>query len=358
MLGDFEIEGALPEALNLGRHLWDTWTWRDTIRFAYRLICLPSSPDPGNQAPQLTGAAHSEDRDKEAIQYHYDVSNDFYKLWLDKEMVYSCAYFDNPQQDIHCAQERKLDYICKKLRLKPGERLLDIGCGWGALAIHAAKHYGATVLGVTLSEKQKDLATERAKEAHLADKVTIELLDYRNVDESNPFDKIVSVGMVEHVGRHNLRTYFEKVWSLLRPGGVFLNHSITLLHDEFKAIRAVKNGFFAKYIFPDGDLQPLDFILTSAAQTNLELRDVESLREHYALTLKCWLKRFEENEEKITEMMGRKSYRLWRLYLLGAGWGFDNGLHTIYQTLFFKAEEGKSVSESLPLNRSDWYKGY
>ena len=355
MIGDFDIEGALPEALNLGKHLWETWSWKDTLRFAYKLLCLPSAPPTEDHAPQLSGTVHSQNRDKDAIQYHYDVSNDFYQLWLDKQMVYSCAYFKTPDDDIHTAQFQKLDMICRKLRLKAGERLLDIGCGWGALAIHAAKHYDVEVLGVTLSEKQVELAVQRVKDAQMSDKVSIQLLDYRNVDESRPFDKIVSVGMVEHIGRQNLAIYFQKAYRLLRPGGVFLNHGITILHDEFKSMREAKNGFFAKYIFPDGDVQPLNYILNYAAMTKFEIRDVESLREHYARTLQCWLTRFENNEDKIVEMVGIKSYRLWRLYLLGAGWGFANGLHSIYQTLFYKAEEDEPINKNLPMTREDWY---
>ena len=356
MLGDFDINGQMGQALDLGKHLWRTWSWKDTFRFAYKLISLPSSPIPtASYSPQLQGEVHSEERDMKAIEYHYDVSNEFYKLWLDKEMVYSCAYFEDPDESIDVAQLRKLDYICKKLRLQPGERLLDIGCGWGALVIHAVKNYGVTALGVTLSEKQYTLANERIKQAGLQASCKVEVVDYRHVDESQPFDKIVSIGMIEHVGRENISVYFDKAYRLLKPGGVFLNHGITLLHEEFMSKRRVKNGFFAKYIFPDGDLQPLVYILQFAANSKFEIRDVESLREHYHLTLNCWRLRLEKHEKEIVDMMGRECYRLWRLYLLGAGWGFDNGIHSIYQTLLYKSNVSGSVRDDLPLNRKDWY---
>lgn len=354
---DFDITGNAELALYLGKHLWETWGWRDMLRSAFKLMFLPASPNPGaSLVPQLTGILHSPGRDKSAIQYHYDVSNDFYKLWLDQRMVYSCAYFNDPTESIDIAQARKLDYICRKLRLKKGERLLDIGCGWGALVIHAVKNYGVEATGITLSEKQVTLACELVKQAGVADRCHIELQDYRDIDESRPFDKIVSIGMVEHVGRDNLKPYFDKAYRLLQPGGVMLNHGITLLHEDFKSQREVKNGFFSKYIFPDGDLQPMTYVLQHAVDARFELRDLESLREHYALTLRCWRKRFESHEEKIVNMMGMQSYRLWRLYLLGAAWGFSSGVHSIYQALLYKVGKTDNALQDMPLTRDDWYR--
>ena len=358
MFGDFEIEGRLYEALNLARYLWETWTWRDTLRFAPRLLRLPSRrSDSNEQIARLSGERHSINRDKQAIQYHYDVSNEFYQLWLDQRMVYSCAYFADPNESIDEAQSRKLDYICKKLRLKPGERLLDIGCGWGALIIHAAKHYGVDALGITLSEKQLALADERIAAAGLSEKCRVELLDYRKVDESQPFDKIVSIGMVEHVGRENLGIYFEKAYRLLRPGGVFLNHGITLLNAPFEEDGgSVKDSFVQQYIFPDGDSQPIAYILDIAAKARFEVRDLESLREHYALTLKCWLERYEAHKQTILEMMGPIGYRQWRIYLAGARWAFEAGLNSVFQALLYKSVDGRAAANDLPLNRDDWYR--
>ncbi|CAN8065159.1 unnamed protein product [Agarophyton chilense] len=354
ILGDFDIEGEATGALALGQHLWKTWGWRDLVSNAIQLIRLPSDAGPRDEhAAQLHGALHSQDRDRSAIEFHYDVSNEFYNLWLDTRMVYSCGYFNNISDDIDTVQLNKIDMICRKLRLKPGDRLLDIGCGWGALVIHAVQKYGVQALGVTLSEKQVELARERVQQAGISAHCKIELLDYRNIDESHPFDKIVSVGMVEHVGRTMLRTYFAKCHRLLRAGGVFLNHGITLLHDRFKSEAQVKRGFFARYIFPDGDLQPLLFVLQHAAEAGWEIRDVESLREHYALTLQRWHARLVQHETEAVRLVGRQTYRLWTLYLLGAGWGFSSGLHSIYQTLLYKAAPNDDTQ--LPLTRSDWY---
>lgn len=353
-LGDFDIEGDVGGALDLGRHLWETWRWVDTLVNAYKLIRLPSQPHGADKhAPRLNGTVHSEQRDRRAISFHYDVGNDFYRLWLDDRMVYSCGYFRTPNDSIHDAQLRKLDMLCRKLRLKSGERLLDIGCGWGALAIHAAREYGAVVTGVTLSERQVELARTRAESAGVSNLVSFELRDYRRVEGT--FDKIVSVGMIEHVGRTNLLQYFTKAYDLLKPGGVFLNHGITLLHDKFEPQQKVRNGFFGRYIFPDGDLQPIPYVLKHAADTGFEIRDVESLREHYALTLKCWHARFDRNEKEIVKIVGRDTFRLWKLYLLSAGWGFKTGLHSIVQTLLYKPDETGPAVEHFPLIRDDWY---
>ena len=356
MFGDFEIEGELYEAIYLARYLWEGWSWKDTLRFAPKLLRMPTRSGMSNeQIAQVSGQKHSVNRDKQAIQYHYDVSNEFYQLWLDDKMVYSCAYFADPGESIDAAQSRKLDYICRKLRLQPGERLLDIGCGWGALIMHAAQHYGVEALGVTLSEKQLALANERIAAAGLADRCRAELLDYRHVDESRPFDKIVSIGMVEHVGRENLGIYFEKAYRLLKPGGVFLNHGITLLSAPFESLYEAKDSFVQQYVFPDGDSQPIQYVLDVAAKANFEVRDVESLREHYALTLKNWLQRYEAHTDTILDMMGPQGYRQWRIYLAGARWVFESGYNSIHQALLYKSLDGRTAHGYLPLTRDDWY---
>ena len=356
MFGDFEIEGKMYAAIDLARYLWENWTWRDTLRFAPKLMRLPArASDANDQIANVSGQKHSVNRDKQAIQYHYDVSNEFYQLWLDEKMVYSCAYFADPDEGIDRAQRRKLDYICRKLRLQPGQRLLDIGCGWGALIMHAAEHHGVEALGITLSEKQLALANERIAAAGLADRCRAELLDYRNVDESRPFDKIVSVGMVEHVGRENLEIYFEKAYRLLKPGGIFLNHGITLLSAPLEALYEANDSFVQQYVFPDGDSQPIAYILDVASNANFEVRDVESLREHYALTLKHWLERYEAHEGTIVDMMSPMGYRQWRIYLAGARWVFESGYNSIHQALFYKSVDGKTANGHLPLTRDDWY---
>ena len=356
MFGDFDIEGSVYEALDLARYLWENWSWRDTLRFAPKLLRLPARASQSNQQiAQISGQRHSVSRDQQAIQFHYDVSNEFYQLWLDEKMVYSCAYFASPHENIDSAQSRKLDYICRKLRLQPGERLLDIGCGWGALILHAAQHYGIDALGITLSEKQLALANQRIQAAGLSARCRVELMDYRNVDEAQPFDKIVSVGMVEHVGRENLGIYFEKAYRLLRPGGVFLNHGITLLHAPFEPLGKAHDSFIQQYVFPDGDSQPIAYILNIAAEKQFEVRDLESLREHYALTLKKWLERYEAHESTILEMLGPTGYRQWRIYLAGARWAFESGYNSIHQALLYKSINGASANKDLPLTRADWY---
>lgn len=368
-VGEFDFRGDGSRMLDLGRHLWESWTWMGTLLSAYKLLRLPTSErvnintdDVGMDADSSvssSGSFHSRMRDKLAIQAHYDVSNEFYQLWLDQRMVYSCAYFRSGNESIDEAQRNKLDICCRKLRLKEGQRLLDVGCGWGALVIHAALNYGVHAVGVTLSERQATLARQRVKEAGLEARVQILLRDYRDldVDRDGAFDAIVSVGMVEHVGRDNLREYFARVWDLLKPSGVFLNHGISLLHDEFKAQWRVRQGFFAKYIFPDGDVQPLNYVLNAATSaTKFEIRDIENLREHYAKTLDFWYERFVAKEDIIVSMVGRDMFRLWRLYLMGASWNFSKGLVSIYQTLFFKAsEDSPSADGVLPLTRQDWY---
>lgn len=370
-VGEFDFHGDGSRMLDLGKHLWESWSWSDTLLSAYKLLRLPSTtlaPPPDDQASiglqssdkiAAAGSFHSKSRDKLAVQAHYDISNDFYQLWLDQRMVYSCAYFKSPHDDIDTAQKNKLDICCKKMRLKKGQRLLDVGCGWGAFVIHAAKYYGVTALGITLSEEQAQFGRQRVKEHNLQNVVNIVLRDYRDVhvDEDGMFDAVVSVGMIEHIGRDNLGEYFRRVESVLKPGGVFLNHGITLLHDEFKAQWRVRQGFFAKYIFPDGDVQPFPYVISAAVNsTRLEIRDVECLREHYALTLKSWYHRFLIKENDIIQMVGIQTFRLWRLYLLAAAWGFSNGLHSIYQTVFFKASHHHSNTTTLlPLTRDDWY---
>lgn len=356
IFGDFDLEGDLVKAMNFARYLWETWRWTDTLRYGVRLLRLPEyKPAIGDErSAHLSGHRHTLERDEQAIRYHYDVSNDFYQLWLDKNMVYSCAYFTSADEDIDTAQERKLDYVCRKLRLKPGERLLDIGCGWGALLIHAAKHYGVHATGITLSEKQIDYARQRIAAEGLSEQCQVELLDYRAVDEAQGFDKIVSVGMVEHVGRKNLLVYFEQAYRLLRPGGVFLNHGITASRQSFTRLNASRNSFAQQYVFPDGDLQPLDYLLTEARKARFEIRDVENLREHYALTLKNWFERYEAQKQEVLKILGTVGYRQWRIYLAAARWMFEYGLAGLHQVLLYKP--GEDVTRTnLPLTRDDWY---
>jgi cyclopropane-fatty-acyl-phospholipid synthase len=297
----------------------------------------------------MKGRLHSRSRDRRAVAFHYDISNDFYALWLDRRMIYSCAYFSDPEQDLDTAQERKLDYICRKLRLERGERFLDIGCGWGGLIIHAAGEYGVNALGITLSRPQAELANERIQRAGLSGRCSVKVLDYREIDEPAGFDKLASVGMFEHVGEALLPEYFRRAWLLLRPGGTFLNHGIAC-----RPVSAARGeSFMDRYVFPDGDLVPVSTTLRIAEMTGFEVRDVESLREHYALTLRRWVRRLEEHSDEARRFAGDLVYRVWRLYMSGAAYAFDTGRNNIYQTLLVKPDNGKS---GLPLTRTDWYR--
>jgi cyclopropane-fatty-acyl-phospholipid synthase len=296
----------------------------------------------------LLGGLHSKERDRAAISHHYNLSNDFYQLWLDRQMVYSCAYFHRGDEDIDTAQTQKLEYLCRKLRLRRGETLLDIGCGWGGLVLYAARQFGVKALGVSLSERQTQLATERIRQAGLSETCEVRLCDYRDLDPSQQFDKIVSVGMFEHVGEARLPEYFRHVWKLLRPGSVFLNHGIAVS----ATFRRKGPSFIDKYVFPDGELVPLGTTLRIAEACGFEVRDVESLREHYARTLRHWVSRLESQYQEAKRITTETVYRIWRLYMAGSAHAFATGRVNIYQVLLSKPDHGAT---SLPLTREDWY---
>jgi cyclopropane-fatty-acyl-phospholipid synthase len=281
---------------------------------------------------------HTRDADAAAISYHYDVSNDFYALWLDRNMVYSCGYFPTGTEDLDAAQEAKLDHICRKLRLAPGERLLDIGCGWGGLALWAARHYGVSVLGVTLSEPQGEEARRRVAVAGLSDRVTIERGDYRDIKGEGVFDKIVSVGMYEHVGLANLPLYFGTIRRLLKTGGLLLNHGLTTGDPEGGDIGARGSSFIDRYVFPGGELPHLTGVVREVARAGLEPIDIENLRPHYALTLRHWVRRLEARQDEALTLAGPSRYRIWRIYMAGSALSFDRGWLSIHQTLAVKPE--------------------
>ena len=345
-----DIEAAMPVANYLASRNWPAVT---VLRIGKNLLSLPRLDllrRRNRQGAELSGEPHSIERDRQAVSYHYDVSNDFYALWLDKQMVYSCAYFETDDESLDTAQARKLDYLCRKLRLRPGDRLLDIGCGWGGLIIHAAQKYGVDALGVTVSKNQAALANQRIEEAGLQKHCRVELRDYRTLDQASGFDKIVSVGMFEHVGESQLPFYFQHVWRLLRPGGVFLNHGIAN-----RPIDPVVKGpnFVSRYVFPDGELVPINAALRYAEEAGFEVRDVESLREHYTMTLRHWARRLELHRDQALQEVDEPTYRVWRLFLPGSAYGFAAGLLNIYQTVLLKPDGGRS---SLPLTRKDWYR--
>jgi cyclopropane-fatty-acyl-phospholipid synthase len=370
--GDFDIEGDIFAAFMLFDVIFNrTLSVGEIVSLAREVLALPSSGParPVGRGPsQLSGVRHSRERDRAAIQYHYNVGNDFYALWLDRRMQYSCAYFATDKEDLHTAQERKLEHICRKLRLKPGERLLDIGCGWGGLALYAAEKYGVHVLGVTLSDRQVEYANEQIVQSGLDDRVGIKLQDYRDL-AAESFDKIVSVGMFEHVGRDHLPEYFSQVNRLLKPGGLFLNHGISYHPPtEHTADPQTKNpagwqkflarkilgvgSFIGRYIFPDGELVPVSAANLIAEISGFEIRDVENLREHYALTLHQWVNRLEEHRGEAMQATDEVTYRTWRLYMAACAYGFEAGNLNVNQSLLAKPDHGQS---HVPLTRADLY---
>ena len=294
---------------------------------------------------------HTRHVDAAAIAYHYDVSNDFYRLWLGEEMVYSCAYFRSPDDSLEQAQLAKLDHILTKLRLAPGQRLLDIGCGWGALALRAARNHGVRAVGITLSRNQCELARSRVAAAGLGDRVDIRLQDYRDVDEK--FDRIVSVGMLEHVGLKNLRGYFARTRTLLADDGICLNHGITSTDADSAESPFGGGEFIERFVFPHGELPHIGFLLKEMAAAGLEATDVENLRRHYALTARHWSRRFEQHGRQLKTLAGEKRYRIWRAYLAGCAYGFAHNWIALHQVLAVKADG--PGADTLPPTRDYMY---
>jgi cyclopropane-fatty-acyl-phospholipid synthase len=296
---------------------------------------------------------HTRRRDREAIRYHYDVSDDFYSLWLDRNMVYSCAYFRSETDSLDAAQEHKLDHILNKLMLQPGERFLDIGCGWGALVLRAAKKYGVRATGITLSRNQYEFASRRIREEGLEDRCEVRLEDYRDVPGEGVFDKIASVGMFEHVGLRHLKAYFAKIRSLLADRGLVLNHGITSSDPDSRSVGMGAGEFVHRYVFPHGELPHLSLALREMARAGLEVTDAESLRRHYARTCTEWARRLERNRAQAIVLAGEKRYRIWQIYLAGCAHGFQNEWMNVYQVLARKEGE---TSNPLPLTRDYMYR--
>jgi cyclopropane-fatty-acyl-phospholipid synthase len=354
---DIDIEGSVEAVFGLAGELTLAATgWGNRLRLGrnlWRLPVLAGRRDDPRGAARLRGRQHSVERDQQAISYHYDVSNDFYGLWLDQQMVYSCACFRSKDDDLDTAQTQKLEYICRKLGLKQGQRLLDIGCGWGGLVMYAAQHYGVDATGITLSKPQAELASERIAAAGLGERCRVLIQDYRQVSGASPYDALVSVGMFEHVGQALLERYFDHAFHMLRPGGVFLNHGIANTMSD-KPIKGP--SFSEKYVFPDGELVPINVTLRAAEKAGMEVRDVESLREHYMMTLRHWVRRLERNHENALRYVSEPTYRVWRLFMSGSAYGFDHGHLNVYQALLVKpGPEGRS---GLSLTREDWYRPY
>jgi cyclopropane-fatty-acyl-phospholipid synthase len=300
--------------------------------------------------PLWQWARHTRAKDAEAIRYHYDVSNDFYAAWLDPNMVYSCAYFEDGSEDLASAQMKKIDHILRKIDLRPGQRLLDIGCGWGALAIRAAEHFGAHCVGITLSDNQARLARERVAQAGLQGQVEIRLQDYRDLD--GEFDRITSVGMFEHVGIQHLPAYFEKIGTLLAPGGVVMNHGITTTDVDARATPFGGGEFIDQYVFPQGELAHLSTVIKAMQQGGLEVRDVENLRRHYARTCALWTENFESRFEAIGRLTDARRLRIWHVYLAGCAYAFAHDWISLYQIVGARAGQDPA---QIPWSRKYMY---
>ncbi|WP_236172189.1 C17 cyclopropane fatty acid synthase CfaB [Pseudomonas pseudonitroreducens] len=297
--------------------------------------------------------SHDKATDAEAVHYHYDLSNEFYQLWLDPEMVYSCAYYETGAEDLATAQLAKLRHLCRKLRLKPGEKLLDVGCGWGGLARLAAREFGVEVHGITLSEEQLKLGRERVKAGGLEGKVTLELLDYRDLPRDGRYDKVVSVGMFEHVGHANLGIYFQQLYDAVRPGGLVMNHGITSSNTDGRPVGRGAGDFIDRYVFPHGELPHLSLAVARMSEAGLEVVDVEGLRLHYARTLEFWSANLEAKLADAAKLVPEQALRIWRLYLAGCAYGFKKGWINLHQILASKphADGGHEV----PWSRRDIY---
>ncbi len=365
--GDLDVEGDLFSAFQIAEYVFQCprGSRRKALEILSRLVF-------GVISWFKMGSAHSVKRDRWAISHHYDQPVTFFRPWLGESLVYSCAYFETTDDQLALAQARKLELVCRKLRLKHDDRFLDIGCGWGSLILHAASQHNVYAQGITISQEQMTVAAARIEAAEMMQSCRVDLLDYRQApSQFGPFDKIASLGMFEHVGVKHLPEYFRTVRNMLKPGGVFLNHGIArapLTRDEDKKSftrwieravlhlpfvrRAQTSSFIDKYVFPDGELSTIAEALTAAEEAGFEVRDVENLREHYELTLRAWVENLQHCKTQIVEEFSELTYRTWLLYMAGSAAAFRRGDIAVYQTLLCRPDEGES---HLPLTRSDWY---
>ncbi len=357
--GEIDVEGDLYGLLKQKPHLQSlSVSLRDRLSLFSAALSAGSSSVPvrretasvrwSQSSPSPVSRRHSKAHNREAIAFHYDVSNAFYRLWLDKQMVYSCAYFNDPGESLDQAQRNKLDHICRKLRLKAGERLLDVGCGWGALICWAAQHYGVRAHGITLSRQQHEYTQNKIRDLGLERQVSVELRDYRDLPNDAAFDKVSSIGMFEHVGLKNLPAYFRAVGRALKPGGLFLNHGIT--DSEEGGNKTVGMEFIQRYVFPDGELDSVSNVQRVMEHTGFEICDVEALRPHYALTLRHWVSRLEAQQKEALAHVSEATYRVWRLYMTACAAQFEQGAIGVYQILAANRQDGLV---DLPLTRQD-----
>jgi cyclopropane-fatty-acyl-phospholipid synthase len=347
--GDLEIIGDAYTLLNrLYPVDWINVTWADRVRllrqFAPKAIHRPAAPP---QERILNGRRHSKNRDADAIHHHYDVSNRFYSWVLGPSMAYTCAVFPSPDASLETAQDEKFDLVCRKLGLEPGMRLLDVGCGWGGMVMHAVKHYGVKAIGVTLSEQQARYGQESVQQAGLTGQAEIRFSDYRDVAESG-FDAVSSIGLTEHIGRANYPAYFSFLYGKLRPEGRMLNHTITRPHDNW--VSHLRRSFINRYVFPDGELSGPSQVMSAMNSAGFEVRHEENLREHYALTLKHWCENLEDHWEEAVAEAGLGTARVWRLYMAASRLGFDINMIQLHQMLGVKL--GSGGASGMPLRPS------
>ena len=337
--GDLEILGDPYTALSRLYPLpLDHLTWSDKVKLARAFAPFAvKRPTPPPQERRLNGRRHSKRRDADAIHHHYDVSNRFYSWVLGPSMAYTCAVFPNADASLETAQEEKFDLVCRKLGLQPGMRLLDVGCGWGGMVMHAVKHYGVTAIGVTLSEQQALYGQESVEQAGLTGQAQIRFSDYRDVQESS-FDAVSSIGLTEHIGRANYPEYFGFLYEKLRPEGRLLNHTITRPSDGWAS--HYRKGFINRYVFPDGELSGPSQVMTAMNAAGFEVRHEENLREHYALTLKHWCENLESHWDEAVDEAGLGTARVWRLYMAASRLGFDINMIQLHQMLGVKLGPG------------------
>ncbi|MGW0149483.1 class I SAM-dependent methyltransferase [Streptomyces sp. NPDC003333] len=364
--GDLDIEGDLYTALDLLAGLvWERGDdargtleilrdpeARAAVRGLVRLGGLPLPPAPPPEEVRRPRHRHTRRTDKRAISHHYDVGNDFYELVLGPSMVYSCAYWEAPPPEgtLEDAQRDKLDLVCRKLGLKAGMRLLDVGCGWGSMAVHAAREYGVDVVGVTLSQEQAAYARKRVAEEGLTDKVEIRVQDYRDVADG-PYDAISSIGMAEHVGAERYLEYADVLHRLLKPGGRLLNHQIGRRPQRDESSYQV-DEFIDAYVFPDGELQPIGVTVAQLERAGFEVRDVEALREHYALTLRRWVANLEDHWDRAVRLTGPGRARVWRLYMAASALAFERNRIGVNQVLAVRTSD--SGASGMPLRARVW----
>lgn len=350
--GELDVQGDLYAALRELRErvpdvrAFDRRRWAEVLRLVGSDVVrrgVRRLPTPPEEA-RLRGRRHSKARDAAAIAHHYDVSNAFYRIVLGPSMTYSCAVWERPDATLEDAQAAKYELVCRKLGLEPGMRLLDVGCGWGGMALHAATHHGVHAVGVTLSRRQAEWASKAVAEAGVPDRVEIRHQDYRDVRDG-PFDAISSIGMFEHVGLSQLEVYVRGLRRLLRPGGRLLNHGISRPPNAGRT-RFRRNSFIDRYVFPDGELHEVGAVVSAIQGRGLEVRHVESLREHYALTLRAWVRNLEESWDEAVAEVGPGRARVWRLYMAASALNFEAGSTQVHQVLAVRADRGRS---GLPL---------